>query len=125
VSRHVVFFEHIPFFSIPSTAHSLTKPDLICIDPFSEDSDSDTSPHVRPICTHNSAGTDTLLFGIPEVPFSSTANIIIHINLTSINYNIYIYIKMLHYRNLLDDSYMRGTSHTHTHTHIFNSLDQH
>jgi len=73
VSRHVVFLEHIPFFSIPSTTHSLTKPDLIRIDPFSEDSDNDTSPHVRPICTHNSAGTDTLLSSIPEAPFSSTA----------------------------------------------------
>jgi hypothetical protein len=35
MSRHVVFFEHIPFFFIPST----TRPDIICIDPFSEDSD--------------------------------------------------------------------------------------
>jgi len=34
VSRHVVFLEHIPFFSIPSTTHSLTKTDLIHIDPF-------------------------------------------------------------------------------------------
>ena len=73
MSRHVVFLEHIPFFSIPSTTHSLTKPDLIRIDPFSEDSDNDTSPHVRPICTHNSAGTDTLLSSIPEAPVSSTA----------------------------------------------------
>jgi hypothetical protein len=73
VSRHVVFLEHISFFSIPSTTHSLTKPDLIHIDPFSEDSDNDTSPHVRPICTHNFAGTDTLLSGTLEAPFSSTA----------------------------------------------------
>jgi hypothetical protein len=71
VSRHVVFLEHIPFFSIPSTTHSLTKSDLIHIDPFSEDSDNDTSPHVRSICTHNSAGTDTLLSGTPEAPSSS------------------------------------------------------
>jgi hypothetical protein len=35
MSRHVVFQEHIPFFFIPST----TRPDIICIDPFSEDSD--------------------------------------------------------------------------------------
>jgi len=40
MSRHVVFLEHIPFFSIPSTTHGLTKPDIICIDPFSEDSNS-------------------------------------------------------------------------------------
>ena len=46
VSRHVVFLKHIPFFSIASTTHSLTKSDLICIDPFSEDSGNDTSPHV-------------------------------------------------------------------------------
>lgn len=46
VSRHVVFLEHIPFFSIPSTTHSLIKSDLIHIDPFSEDSGNDTSPYV-------------------------------------------------------------------------------
>jgi hypothetical protein len=40
VSRHVVFIEHIPFFSIPSTTYNLTRPDLIRIDPFYEDSDS-------------------------------------------------------------------------------------
>jgi hypothetical protein len=73
VSLHVVFLVHISFFSIPSTTHSLTKPELIRIDPFSEDSDSQTSPHVLPICTHNSVGTDTLLSGIFEAPFSSTA----------------------------------------------------
>ena len=43
---HVVFLDHIPFFSIPSTTHSLTKPDLIRIDPFYKDSDNDTSPYV-------------------------------------------------------------------------------
>jgi len=73
VSRHVVFLVHIHFFSIPSTTHSLTKPELIRIDPFSEDSDSQTSPHALPICTHNSAGTDTLLSGTLEASFSFTA----------------------------------------------------
>ena len=73
ISCHVVFLEHKLFFSIPSTTHSLTKPDLICINLFSEDSDSHNSPHVRPICTHNSAGTDTLLSSTPEALFSSTA----------------------------------------------------
>jgi len=60
------------FFSIPSTTHSLTKSDLIRIDPFSEDSGNDTSPYVRSICTHNSASTGTLLSSTPEAPFSST-----------------------------------------------------
>jgi hypothetical protein len=73
VSRHVVFLEHIPFFSIPSATHSLTKSDLIHIDPFFEDSGNDTSPYVRSICTHSSAGTGTLLSGTLEAPFSSTA----------------------------------------------------
>jgi hypothetical protein len=72
VFRHVVFLEHIPFFSIPSTTHSLTKSDIIRIDPFSEDSGNDTSLHVRSICTHNSASTGTLLSSAPEAPFSST-----------------------------------------------------
>jgi hypothetical protein len=73
VSRHVIFLEHIPFFSISSTTHSLTKTDLIYIDPFSKDSGNDTSPHVRSICINNSAGTGTLLSGTPEASFSSTA----------------------------------------------------
>jgi hypothetical protein len=82
VSRHVVFLEHIPFFSISSTTHSLTRPDLIRIDSFSENSDnlsshipstSGTPPYVQLICTHHSTGTDILLFGTPEVSFSSTA----------------------------------------------------
>jgi hypothetical protein len=51
----------------------MTKTDLIHIDPFSEDSGNDTSPHVRSICTPNSAGTDTLLSDTLEAPFSSTA----------------------------------------------------
>jgi hypothetical protein len=81
VSRHVVFLEHIPFFFIPSTTHSLTRPDIIHIDPLFEDSDSlssqvpstsDTPSHVRPIYTHHSLSTDTLLSSTPEVPFSST-----------------------------------------------------
>jgi transposase InsO family protein len=74
VSRHFVFLEHIPFFSIPSVTHSLTKSDLIHIDPFSEDSGNDTSPYVRSICTHNSASTGTLLSSTPEAPLSSTAS---------------------------------------------------
>jgi hypothetical protein len=34
VSRHIVFLEHILLFSIPSTVHNLTRPDIIRIDPF-------------------------------------------------------------------------------------------
>jgi len=69
VSCYVVFLEHIPFFSILSTTHSLTRPGISHIDPFSKDSDSlsshvpstlDTLSHVQPICTNHCAGTDTL-----------------------------------------------------------------
>jgi len=59
-------------FFIPSTTHSLTKTDLIHIDPFFEDSGNDTSPHVQSICTHNSAGIGTLLSSTTKAPFSST-----------------------------------------------------
>jgi hypothetical protein len=76
VYRHVVFLEHIPFFSIPSTTHSLTKSDLIRIDPFSDDSGNDTSLHVRSICTHNSVCTDTLLSGTLEAPFFTSLGVI-------------------------------------------------
>jgi hypothetical protein len=34
VSHHVIFLKHIPFFSISSTTHNLTRPDIIRIDPF-------------------------------------------------------------------------------------------
>ncbi|XP_022859302.1 uncharacterized protein LOC111380069 [Olea europaea var. sylvestris] len=85
VSRHVVFLEHIPFFSIPSTTHSLTRSDLIRIDPFSNSPDSLSSQepttsnvhsHVptplslQPIRTNHSAGTDTLLSSTPEASSS-------------------------------------------------------
>jgi len=82
VSRHVVFLEHIHFFSIPSTTHGLIRPNIIRIDLFSEDSNnlssqvlstSDTPSYVRPICTHHSTGTDTLLSNTPVAPFSSTS----------------------------------------------------
>ena len=77
----VVFLEHIPFFSIPSTTHTLTRSDIIRTNPFSENSGSLSSQapstsgthfHVRSICTYHPAGTDTLLSGTPEAPFSST-----------------------------------------------------
>jgi hypothetical protein len=79
VSRHVVFLEHIPFFSIPSITHNLTRSDLICIDTFFEDSDSllsqvpstsNISSHVRPIHNDHFADTDILLSGTPKASFS-------------------------------------------------------
>ena len=39
VSRHVVFLEHIPFFSIPSSINDLTR-SVIRLDPFYEDSNN-------------------------------------------------------------------------------------
>ena len=88
VSRHVVFLEHISFFSIPSSIHDLTRSDLLHIDPFFEDcsnlssqvsSTSYTPSHVLPpsplhhiqrVITNSSIGTDTLLCGTPEAPSS-------------------------------------------------------
>ena len=80
VSCHVIFLEHIPFFFIPSTTHSLTRSDLIRIDHFSENSNSlssqvsstsNTPPHVRLIHTNHCTSTDSLLSSTPEAPFSS------------------------------------------------------
>ena len=88
VSRHVVFLEHIPFFSIPFATHDLTRSDLIRIDPFSEDFESflsqvpttSNSPsHVLPpfplhytqhVCDSSSANIDTLLYRISDAPSS-------------------------------------------------------
>src|SRR5438270_13593353 len=61
ISRHVVFLEHIPFFSILSTTHNLTKSHLLRIDPFFEESDVSS-----PSRTNNSVGTDTLLSGTSQ-----------------------------------------------------------
>ena len=84
MSYHVVFLKHILFFSFPSITYSLTRSDLIHIDPFYEDSDSLPSQvpsilnpfsHVliplllhstQPIHTDHSIGTDTLVSGTPE-----------------------------------------------------------
>jgi hypothetical protein len=69
-------------FSIPSTTHSLTRFDIIHINPFFENSDNlssqvpstlDTFSHVRSVSTHYFAGTDTLLSGTPKAQLSSTA----------------------------------------------------
>ncbi|KAJ0433139.1 putative RNA-directed DNA polymerase [Helianthus annuus] len=51
VSRHVIFLEHIPFYSIPSTSHNVMKPDLLNIDPFVCDTDASTSSDVSSIST--------------------------------------------------------------------------
>lgn len=40
VSHHVVFLEHISFFSIPASSHNGTKSDLIHIDHFTLDTDT-------------------------------------------------------------------------------------
>jgi hypothetical protein len=81
MSHHVVFSGHIPFFSIISTTHSLTKSYLIRIDLFSKNPDSlssqvpstsNTPPHVRSIHTDHSVGTDILFSDILEALFSST-----------------------------------------------------
>ncbi|KAH7571721.1 hypothetical protein JRO89_XS04G0125500 [Xanthoceras sorbifolium] len=61
VSRHVVFLEHIPFFSIPAVAHNVTKSDLIHIDLFSDHTDS-LSPQVP----SNTVSDSSI---VPIVPF--------------------------------------------------------
>ena len=76
VSHHVVFIEHIPFFSIPDSHYELKKSDIIHIDPFSEDIDSMPS---QVSCTsdivsshvYTSVDTSTLT---PDTPTSSVAN---------------------------------------------------
>ena len=71
MSRHVLFLEHIPFYSIPSTTHTLTRSDLNRIDLFSKDFDSLSSQFPSTSNTSSQAGTDTLLSGTPEAPSSS------------------------------------------------------
>ena len=82
VSRHVVFLEHIPFFSIPDSPHELTKSDLFNIDPFSDNDESVPSeapcttdsvpPHVPPVPII-STDAGTLPFDVPDAPPSHVA----------------------------------------------------
>ncbi|KAL5738844.1 hypothetical protein ACOSP7_031605 [Xanthoceras sorbifolium] len=62
VSRHVVFLEHIPLFSISAAAHNVTKFGFIHIDPFSDHTDS-LSPQVL-------SNTDSDPSIVPIVPIS-------------------------------------------------------
>ena len=55
MSRHIVFLEHIPFFSIPYATHDLTRSNLIHIDPFYED--------------YNSLSSQGLILQIPLLMF--------------------------------------------------------
>ena len=83
VSHHVVFLEHIPFFSI----HDLTRYDFLRIEPFFKDSNnlssqvpstSNTPSNVLPpplqniqcVVTNSSVGTNTFLSGTLEAPSS-------------------------------------------------------
>ena len=66
VSRHVMFLEHIPFFSIPTSTHDMTKSDLIRIDPFSDDTDNLSSPVP---CTTDTDSPSVSSPSIPITPF--------------------------------------------------------
>lgn len=69
VSRHVLFLEHIPFFSIPATTHNLTKSDLIHIDPFSVHTDS-FPPQVPSTTDSDSSIAPIAPFYTKEIPIS-------------------------------------------------------
>ncbi|KAI3769398.1 hypothetical protein L6452_00500 [Arctium lappa] len=56
VSRHVVFLEHIPFYSIPINAHNLKKLDVFNLESFSEQEDSTQTPDSSPT-EENATGT--------------------------------------------------------------------
>lgn len=66
VSRHVVFLEHIPFFSIPASSHHMTHSDLIRIDPFHLDEEED--PPIVPITSTDNSTTSDIL--VPETSTS-------------------------------------------------------
>ena len=87
MSRHVVFHEHMHFFSIPSSIHDLTRSNILCIDPFYEDSNNLSSQvpstsytpshvlspplhHIQRVITNSSIGTNTFLSRTPEAPSS-------------------------------------------------------
>ncbi|XP_022873539.1 uncharacterized protein LOC111392423 [Olea europaea var. sylvestris] len=73
VSRHVMFLEHIPFFSISDNTHDITKIDLIHIDPFFNNINS---PLFHTVCTVDSlspTGTHALAHDTPLASMASQA----------------------------------------------------
>ncbi|TXG68486.1 hypothetical protein EZV62_003421 [Acer yangbiense] len=64
MSRHVMFLEHVPFFSISTSTHDMTKSDLIRIDHFSDNTDNLSSPV---LCTTD---TDSPSVSSPSIPIT-------------------------------------------------------
>lgn len=57
ISFHIVFLEHISFFSIPNNYHNVTNFKLIYIDPFY--SDTDSAPFQTPCIINTTRSTST------------------------------------------------------------------
>ncbi|CAJ2650750.1 unnamed protein product [Trifolium pratense] len=68
VSRHVVFLEHIPFFSLSSDSHTPSRSDLINIDPFGIDNDISSDCNFENCRDDTSATPDTY---VPSVPITT------------------------------------------------------
>ncbi|CAJ2641032.1 unnamed protein product [Trifolium pratense] len=67
VSRHVVFLEHIPFYSLSSDSHTPTRSELAHIDPFAFDDDISSD------CTIENCRTDTIATPDTNAPSVPTA----------------------------------------------------
>ncbi|CAJ2651271.1 unnamed protein product [Trifolium pratense] len=67
VSRHVVFLEHIPFYSLSSDSHTPTRSELAHIDPFAFDDDISSD------CTIENCRADTIATPDTNAPSVPTA----------------------------------------------------
>ncbi|XP_047314470.1 uncharacterized protein LOC124918333 [Impatiens glandulifera] len=85
VSRHVVFLEHISFFSFPTSSNHMTQADLVRIDPFDTKFDEyisntlvhDTLVHDTSI-SHFPAPTTTQILDEIVDPLPSISNTLVH-----------------------------------------------
>ena len=91
MSRHVVFLEHILFFSIPSTTYSLTRPDIIHIDSFSEDFDS-LSSQVRSTSNTLPMFVLFLLIILQVLTLYSSAHLKLHSHLQPLKLRLRLWI---------------------------------
>ncbi|CAJ2639186.1 unnamed protein product [Trifolium pratense] len=66
VSRHVVFLEHIPFFSLSSDTHTPSKSELTNIDPFGVDNDMSSDCNFENCRDGTSATPDTYAPLVPS-----------------------------------------------------------
>jgi hypothetical protein len=76
VSRHVVFLEHIPFFSLSSDTHTPSRSELTNIDPFGVDNDISSDCNFENCRDGTSAAPDTYAPFVPSATQQPPATVV-------------------------------------------------